>query len=43
MIRTELHGRRVTLRPLVSHDFDQWREVRRRNAEWLTKWEPRPP
>jgi ribosomal-protein-alanine N-acetyltransferase len=38
----ELHGRRVTLRPLASSDFDQWREVRRRCAEWLTKWEPAP-
>ena len=42
MIRTQLHGRRVTLRPLVVADFDQWREVRRRNVDWLTKWEPRP-
>ena len=43
MIRTELKGRRVTLRPLNSHDFDGWREVRRRNVDWLTKWEPRQP
>lgn len=43
MIRTQLHGRRVTLRPLVSSDFEQWRDVRHRNVEWLTKWEPRPP
>ena len=40
---TELHGRRVTLRPLVSTDFSEWREVRRRNADWLLKWEPNPP
>ena len=40
---TELHGRRVTLRPLASTDFPEWREVRRRNAEWLLKWEPSPP
>ncbi len=39
----ELHGRRVLLRPLASTDFRQWREVRRRNAGWLLKWEPRPP
>jgi [ribosomal protein S5]-alanine N-acetyltransferase len=32
----------VTLRPLVAGDFDQWREVRRRNVDWLTRWEPRP-
>ena len=39
-----LHGRRVTLRPLVAGDFAQWSEVRQRSAEWLTKWEPqRPP
>lgn len=37
-----LHGRRVVLRPLVASDFDQWREVRRRCADWLTAWEPRP-
>jgi len=39
-----LHGRRVTLRPLVASDFGQWSEVRQRSAGWLTKWEPsRPP
>ena len=37
-----LRGRRVTLRPLVADDFEQWREVRRRSADWLLKWEPRP-
>jgi [ribosomal protein S5]-alanine N-acetyltransferase len=36
-----LYGRRVVLRPLVPADFDQWSEVRRRNHEWLTRWEPR--
>jgi ribosomal-protein-alanine N-acetyltransferase len=41
---TTLFGRRVLLRPLVATDFAAWREVRRRNDEWLTKWEPtRPP
>jgi len=41
---TTLFGRRVLLRPLVATDFASWREVRRRNSEWLTKWEPtRPP
>jgi ribosomal-protein-alanine N-acetyltransferase len=44
MLVTTLFGRRVLLRPLVATDFPAWREVRRRNAEWLTKWEPtRPP
>jgi ribosomal-protein-alanine N-acetyltransferase len=42
-MRTELYGRRVTLRPLIAADFPGWREVRRRNVDWLTKWEPRPP
>jgi len=37
---TTLIGRRVILRPLVSGDFDQWREVRRRCHDWLTQWEP---
>jgi len=37
---TTLIGRRVVLRPLVRGDFAAWRDVRRRNAEWLTKWEP---
>ena len=32
-------GRRVLLRPLVASDFPEWREVRRRNVDWLTKWE----
>lgn len=35
-----LFGRRVLLRPLDSSDFPKWQEVRRRNIEWLTKWEP---
>ncbi len=38
-----LQGRRVTLRPLVQSDFEQWKEVRTRCQEWLSKWEPRPP
>jgi ribosomal-protein-alanine N-acetyltransferase len=37
---TTLFGRRVILRPLVPADFAAWREVRRRNVDWLTKWEP---
>jgi ribosomal-protein-alanine N-acetyltransferase len=35
-----LRGRRVVLRPLVADDFDGWREVRIRCADWLIKWEP---
>lgn len=35
-----LFGRRVMLRPLVLTDFDDWREVRTSNGEWLTRWEP---
>jgi len=35
-----LFGRRIVLRPLVVADFPAWREVRRRNVDWLTKWEP---
>jgi [ribosomal protein S5]-alanine N-acetyltransferase len=37
---TTLIGRRVSLRPLVAADFAAWQEVRRRNAAWLTPWEP---
>jgi [ribosomal protein S5]-alanine N-acetyltransferase len=37
---TTLIGRRMTLRPLVTEDFPAWQEVRQRNADWLTKWEP---
>jgi ribosomal-protein-alanine N-acetyltransferase len=33
-------GRRVMLRPLELRDFPAWREVRQRNGEWLTRWEP---
>ena len=40
---TALFGRRVLLRPLSPSDFSQWREVRRRNSAWLTKWEPSRP
>ena len=36
---TSLFGRRLLLRPLVASDFPSWREVRRRNVDWLTKWE----
>ncbi|MDQ3385921.1 MAG: GNAT family N-acetyltransferase [Actinomycetota bacterium] len=40
----KLHGRRVTLRPIVAGDFSQWSDVRVRSAAWLTLWEPaRPP
>lgn len=35
-----LYGRRVVLRPLVAQDFAAWSEVRLRNGEWLTRWEP---
>lgn len=35
-----LQGRRVVLRPLAANDFRTWSEVRQRNAEWLTTWEP---
>ncbi|MDP9070755.1 MAG: GNAT family N-acetyltransferase [Actinomycetota bacterium] len=38
----ELSGRRVLLRPLRASDFEQWREVRRRCRDWLTRWEPKP-
>jgi len=38
---TTLFAKRVVLRPLVSDDFPQWREVRRANRDWLTKWEPK--
>jgi len=34
-----LFGRRILLRPIVAADFPAWREVRRRNIDWLTKWE----
>ncbi len=35
-----LIGSRILLRPLTLGDFEQWREVRRFNHDWLTKWEP---
>lgn len=35
-----LYGKRVVLRPLVAQDFAAWSEVRQRNGEWLTQWEP---
>jgi [ribosomal protein S5]-alanine N-acetyltransferase len=35
-----LYGRRVMMRPLAANDFREWSEVRRRNHEWLTVWEP---
>jgi ribosomal-protein-alanine N-acetyltransferase len=38
----ELSGRRIVLRAMQTSDFEQWREVRRRCNDWLTRWEPRP-
>lgn len=38
-----LLGRRILLRPLKPEDFWRWQEVRRRNADWLIKWEPSRP
>jgi ribosomal-protein-alanine N-acetyltransferase len=35
-----LLGRRLLLRPLEGRDFAAWQEVRRRNGDWLTRWEP---
>ncbi len=35
-----LYGRRIVLRPLVPSDFEAWSDVRLRNGDWLTKWEP---
>ena len=40
---SRLRTERLELRPLVSSDFAQWREVRERCLDWLVKWEPRPP
>ncbi|MCP4226978.1 MAG: GNAT family N-acetyltransferase [Actinomycetia bacterium] len=40
MSSTTLLGRRILLRQLQPADFERWREVRRRNVNWLTKWEP---
>ena len=40
---TVLRSRRIELRPLELADFEGWREVRRRCADWLVKWEPAPP
>lgn len=38
-----LLGRRLLMRPLQVGDFAQWSEVRVRNDEWLTRWEPARP
>lgn len=35
-----LYGRRVMLRPLAAADWTQWSDVRQRNDQWLTPWEP---
>jgi ribosomal-protein-alanine N-acetyltransferase len=40
VIATHQKGRRVLLRPLVTTDWPQWSEVRRRGRDWLLKWEP---
>lgn len=38
-----LYGARVLLRPLTTHDFGAWSEVRTHNEAWLVPWEPRRP
>lgn len=38
-----LYGRRTLLRPLTAIDWRQWSEVRTRNEDWLTPWEPMRP
>jgi [ribosomal protein S5]-alanine N-acetyltransferase len=35
-----LYGKRVMLRPLTPSDWPHWAEVRQRNEQWLTPWEP---
>lgn len=35
-----LYGKRIMLRPLTPADWPNWSEVRQRNEEWLTRWEP---
>lgn len=35
-----LYGKRIVLRPLNAQDFSAWSECRKRNADWLLKWEP---
>jgi ribosomal-protein-alanine N-acetyltransferase len=36
-----LRGKRVLLRPVETQDFGAWQEIRQRNRQWLTQWEPR--
>ena len=43
MTPLRLYGKRVMLRPLTANDFREWSEVRRRNEDWLTVWEPSRP
>lgn len=38
-----LYGRRLMLRPLTPADWPAWTEVRLRNEQWLTQWEPMRP
>ncbi|MCX6536638.1 MAG: hypothetical protein NT119_08835, partial [Actinobacteria bacterium] len=36
-----LQGSRIMMRPLVPSDHAAWSEVRLRNGEWLSIWEPK--
>ena len=38
-----LRGARVSLRALTGADWLQWQDVRARNHDWLTPWEPQRP
>lgn len=38
-----VHGEGISLRPLVRGDRDEFIALRRRNADWLTPWDPTTP
>lgn len=38
-----LYGQRIMMRQLLQTDWEQWREVRQRNDDWLRPWEPMRP
>ncbi len=42
-VTVQIVTRRLVLRPLTAADFEAWREVRVRCADWLERWEPRRP
>lgn len=39
---TQLVSRRLLFRPLEPSDWEEWRDLKRQNVDWLRRWHPSP-